>query len=322
MNPEVTVVVTVYRRDRYLRGALESVFAQTVPVEIVVLDDGAPGTQHDRLLADYLPRVRYVRHAKSVGLVGAFNACLQVARTRYVSILHDDDRLVPASVERLLEAVAAFPGRGLYFGDDETIDENGQGIDRAPTDGKIRLVTPMEFAVKNQFTFNGHLLDREATLRAGGFTPALTMTSDWDLWTRLAIAPGAVKTGHIVAQCRQYWDEQRATSFLDISGRRLPMLANQLHRNRRHLRRAGLEVPPRTQARQWVGAQARQALLDHAWDLTPRARRIYRLYSLQSTPQKPLNRALHALSPSLLSGLALALAWVKKLRGKSSRPTA
>ena len=314
-------MVTVYRRERYLLGAVQSALEQTVPVQVVVLDDAAPGTRHDRIIEEYLPRVRYVRHAKSVGLVGAFNACLAVAYTRYVSILHDDDRLLPTSVERLLEAVAAFPGRGLYFGEDETIDENGGMIDRAPTDGKIRLVTPMEFAIKNQFTFNGHLLDREATLQAGGFIPALTMTSDWDLWTRLAIAPGAVKTGHIVAQCRQYWDELRATSFLDISGRRLPMLANQLHRNRRHLRRAGLPVPPRMQGRQWVGAQARQALLDHAWDLTPRARHIYRLYSMQSTPQKPLNRALHSLSPTLLSGLALALAWVKKLRRKP-RPAA
>ncbi len=318
MPPLVTIVVTVYRRERYLRGAVESALAQTVPVEVIVLDDAAPGTAHDRLIEDFLPRVRYVRNAKSVGLVGAFNRSLEVAETPYVSILHDDDRLRSDGIERLLEARAAFPGQGLYFGPDETIDENGAVINQPAADETIRPVTPLEFALANQFSFPGHLLDREITRQSGGFTPALTMTSDWDLWLRLAIRPGAVKTGRIVAQHRQYWDELRATSFLDTSGRRLPSLANQLYRNRRHLRLAGLETPPRAEIRSWIGRQARSALLDHGWNMTARARHIYRLYCERSVPESRPNRWLHTLSPRLFGWVVLGLAWIKRRTPSSS----
>lgn len=314
----VTIVVTVYRRERYLRGAVESALAQTVPVEVCVLDDAAPGTAHDKLIEDYLPRVRYLRNAKSVGLVGAFNRSLEVAETPYVSILHDDDRLRPDAIQRLLEAREAFPGQGLYFGNDETLDENGEIINRPPADETIRPVTPLEFTLENQFSFPGHLLDREIARRAGGFTSTLTMTSDWDLWLRLAIQPGAVKTGRIVAQHRQYWDEMRATSFLDTSGRRLPSLANQLYRNRRHLRAAGLETPPRAEIRGWIGRQARVALLDHGWKMQARARYVYRLYCERAIPESRFNRWLYRLSPRLFGWVVLGLAWIK--RQKPARP--
>ncbi|HEU4828830.1 MAG TPA: glycosyltransferase family A protein [Gemmatimonadales bacterium] len=132
---DVGVVIPCYAQERYLGEAIESVLAQTVPVdEILVVDDGSPGDPA-AVVARY-PDVRLVRQANA-GISEARNTGLRESRSRYLIFLDADDRLLPNAVSAGLAGFAAHPDAALIAGLCRRIDEKG-----APRDLKVQFVCP------------------------------------------------------------------------------------------------------------------------------------------------------------------------------------
>ena len=63
MTPDVTVVMSVYNGQRFLREAIESILGQTCrDFEFVLIDDGSTD-ETATIIASYRdPRIRMVRH--------------------------------------------------------------------------------------------------------------------------------------------------------------------------------------------------------------------------------------------------------------------
>ena len=73
-QPMISVVMPVYNNREYIRQAIDSVFAQNVPLELLVIDDASTdGTEE--VLADYKERAdfRYLRNEKNVGAAASRN---------------------------------------------------------------------------------------------------------------------------------------------------------------------------------------------------------------------------------------------------------
>jgi len=96
-DPVAAVVVTTHDRPETVGRAVASALAQSVPVEVVVVDDGSEPPFVD-------PRVRVVRHDRAVGVCAARNAGLAVVRAPWVTFLDDDDEIAPDLVERAVAA--------------------------------------------------------------------------------------------------------------------------------------------------------------------------------------------------------------------------
>jgi glycosyltransferase involved in cell wall biosynthesis len=107
----LSILVPVYRVERYLRSCVESVLAQCDGgVEVLLLDDGSPDRSGDIAaeLARAHPRtVRTIRRAANGGLSVARNALVGEARGDYLWHLDSDDILLPGAVEGLRRVVAA-----------------------------------------------------------------------------------------------------------------------------------------------------------------------------------------------------------------------
>ncbi len=109
---QVTVVCTVYNGAAYLREALESALAQTLPpAEVIVVDDGSEddsGAVAERL------GVTVVRQPNS-GVGPARNRGVDLARGDHVSFLDADDRWDPHKLEAQLAALRAKPSADGAF---------------------------------------------------------------------------------------------------------------------------------------------------------------------------------------------------------------
>src|SRR5438046_2072623 len=103
MPPLVTILIPTYNRASFLVEAITSAQAQSFSnIEIVVLDDYSPDQTRETVqpfLAD--GRIRYVRHEKNMGIAANWRFGIEAGRGDYFCILHDDDTLEPAFVERL-----------------------------------------------------------------------------------------------------------------------------------------------------------------------------------------------------------------------------
>jgi len=103
-NPDakrsVTVVIPSFNCARFIREAVDSALAQTVPpLEVIVIDDGSTdGTPE--IMAGYAsdPRVRYL-HQKNAGQSTARNNGIRAARGEFIALLDADDRWKPDKLE-------------------------------------------------------------------------------------------------------------------------------------------------------------------------------------------------------------------------------
>jgi glycosyltransferase involved in cell wall biosynthesis len=98
----VSAIITSFNRADYLRGAIQSVLAQSFEdYELLVLDNSS--TDETRaVVADFLdPRIRLIVHPRQP-IAAARNLGLREARGEFVAFLDDDDEWLPLKLERQL----------------------------------------------------------------------------------------------------------------------------------------------------------------------------------------------------------------------------
>ena len=103
----ISVIVPVYKVEKYLRKCVESIQNQTYKdLEIILVDDGSPDNsgkicdelreQDNRIL---------VIHQQNVGLAGARNAGLAQCQGEFVAFVDSDDTIEPNMYQIMLETM-------------------------------------------------------------------------------------------------------------------------------------------------------------------------------------------------------------------------
>lgn len=97
MNDLISVIMPVYKVEKYLAESIESVLNQDHQnLELILIDDGSPD-RSGQICDEYAakdPRVRVI-HQKNGGAAAAKNAGLRVATGMYLSFADSDDYLQP-----------------------------------------------------------------------------------------------------------------------------------------------------------------------------------------------------------------------------------
>jgi glycosyltransferase involved in cell wall biosynthesis len=100
----VSVIMTVYNVERYLREAIESVLDQTYsPIEVIVLDDGSDDAS-PLIASSYGEDIVHIRRNRA-GMGAARNDALGHATGRLLAFLDADDLFVPDKTERQVAAL-------------------------------------------------------------------------------------------------------------------------------------------------------------------------------------------------------------------------
>ena len=105
-RPEISIIVPVYRVERYLNACINSILAQTfADFELILVDDGSPDSCPALcdMAAEKDPRVRVI-HKQNGGVSTARNAGLDVACGNWVAFVDSDDVLRPQYLEKLYMA--------------------------------------------------------------------------------------------------------------------------------------------------------------------------------------------------------------------------
>lgn len=134
----VSAVIPTFNRLGYLQRAIDSVFAQTVPVdEVLVIDDGSTDGTADALQTQYGARVRIVRQANT-GVSGARRRGIQEARGEWIAFLDSDDVWTTAHNQNLLHAAASVPEDVAWiFGDFRIARDEGVQPDLGQGEGRL-----------------------------------------------------------------------------------------------------------------------------------------------------------------------------------------
>ncbi len=102
---KVSVVIPVYKTEKYLRNAVDSILNQTYEnIEIILVDDGSP--DKSPVLCDKIAEKNEnikVIHKENGGLSSARNAGIEVAKGKYILFLDSDDALEQNAIADMVE---------------------------------------------------------------------------------------------------------------------------------------------------------------------------------------------------------------------------
>lgn len=96
-NPEISIIVPVYKVERYLRQCLDSITAQTFSNwECILVDDGSPDAS-GAICDEYAARDSRFRviHRSNGGLSAARNTGIEASRAPYIGFVDSDDWIEP-----------------------------------------------------------------------------------------------------------------------------------------------------------------------------------------------------------------------------------
>ncbi len=118
----LSVVVTNFNYERYLPASIDSLLSQSVPVQVIVVDDCS--TDNSRaVIAGYGDRIEHVFQPVNGGHGAGFNAGFARATGDLVMFLDADDFLLPGSVQMILDNCD--PAAAAYFYRMQYTDESG-----------------------------------------------------------------------------------------------------------------------------------------------------------------------------------------------------
>lgn len=212
----VSVVVPTKNRRHTLPRALDSVAAQTRPVdELLVVDDASSDGTAEMVRREF-PGVRLLS-SRGGGPSAARNLGAAKARGDWIGFLDSDDAWSPTKLERQLAALAKSP-EYLVCHTDEIWIRNGRRVNpmkkHAKRGGRIfRHCLP-----RCSISPSSVLLRKSLFEELGGFDPDLPVCEDYDLWLRICSLHPVLYVnekltikygGHDDQLSRQYWGMDR-----------------------------------------------------------------------------------------------------------------
>jgi len=100
--PSVSVIVPMYKVERYIKSCVDSILAQTFQdFEIILVDDASPDGCVElcqKLYGDN-EKVRLVRHEKNLGLGPARNTGMKHAVGKYIYFVDSDDLILSNALD-------------------------------------------------------------------------------------------------------------------------------------------------------------------------------------------------------------------------------
>lgn len=103
MRDLISVIIPVYRVEKYLRRCVDSVLSQTFrEIEIILVDDGSPDSC-PAICDEYRAKDSRITviHQRNAGLSGARNRGIEAAKGEYLAFVDSDDYLAPDFLESL-----------------------------------------------------------------------------------------------------------------------------------------------------------------------------------------------------------------------------
>ena len=183
--PKVTVLMSVYNGERYLKEAIESILNQTFrDFEFIIINDGSTdGTP--AILARYqqMDNRIMVYNQENHGLIASLNRGCQLAKGDYIARMDADDISLPERFAKQVEFLNAHSEVGVLGTWIQWIDENSMPSRRLrpPTaPGTIGWFLIFE----NCLAHPSVIMRRDLVEQLGFYHPEALHAEDYDLWVR------------------------------------------------------------------------------------------------------------------------------------------
>ncbi len=131
ISPKISIVVPMYNtKEKFFKGLIDSVIAQSYPNWELCLADGSP-KQNENFKKYYEKdeRIKYKFLGENKGISGNTNEAIKMATGDFIALLDHDDLLAEYALYEVVYAINKFPNSEFLYSDEDKIDENDNRYD-------------------------------------------------------------------------------------------------------------------------------------------------------------------------------------------------
>jgi len=187
-QPLVSVIVSTYNREKYVKRAVESVLSQTYKnIELVIVDNRSTDKTSEIIfeLGKNDSRIIILTNKINLEAGKSYDKGIATAHGKYIALMTDDDYWCDENkLEKQVDFLEKNSDYVLTGGGIIRIDKNGKEIMRKlypETDEKIRK----SILIDCIFVYPTVVFRKESWEQVGGFNEDIGYyVGDWDLWLK------------------------------------------------------------------------------------------------------------------------------------------
>lgn len=185
-KPMVTVLMSVYNGERFLKEAIDSILNQTfTDFEFLIINDGSTDRSVEIIESYEDPRIRLINNEKNLKLIASLNKGISLARGKYIARMDCDDVSMPDRLEKevnFLENSLDYGLVGTYY---TVIDGEGKdqyNVSYPSSNELIKL-----FLSLNCPLAHGSIMGRTELFKQNLYgSEESYAVEDYELWTRMS----------------------------------------------------------------------------------------------------------------------------------------
>ncbi|MDG0980793.1 MAG: glycosyltransferase [Halieaceae bacterium] len=196
--PKVSVILTSFNHEKYIREAIESVLYQTyTDFELIIWDDASSDSSWDIINSYSDLRIKTFRNDEARrGIYGINKAITEIASGEYIAIHHSDDVWEVTKLEKQVEFLNSHPEFGAVFTNVLAIGEDGlQHQDKSNYYANIfEQPNRTRHEWLNYFFYYGNalchpsvLIRKQCYIDCGLYRYGMAQVGDFDMWIRLCL---------------------------------------------------------------------------------------------------------------------------------------
>lgn len=184
-NPKVSVIMSVYNGEKYLREAIDSILNQTfTDFEFIIINDGSKDKTKEISESYNDPRIRLF-HQDNIGLTKSLNKALSFAKSEYIARQDADDISLPERLEKEVDILENNKDIGMVGTYAVFINESSRAFNiwKMPIqDNQIRK----RLMIGNSFCHGSVMFRKQCINNIGTYRENYKYTQDYDFWLRIA----------------------------------------------------------------------------------------------------------------------------------------
>ena len=186
----VSICIPTYNRAEMVSKAIDSALSQSYPnIEVVVVDN-ASSDDIESVIARYKDTpLKFFKNKTNLGLFGNFNRCIELAKGKYIHILHSDDYIDSNFTKTCVEFMESHHAVAMTFTSVQVLFNNEQkriGL----ADHDIVFSAPEGFRMiletGNPIGCPSVMVKREVYDTVGGFACDFPYAGDYYQWLIIA----------------------------------------------------------------------------------------------------------------------------------------
>ena len=185
-EPLVSIVMSVFNGESYLKEAVESILQQTFDdFEFIVINDASTDSSGVILDRYHDERIIIIGNETNRGLTSSLNKGIRKARGRYLARMDADDISSPSRLQKEIEFLDAHPGHAAVGSFARIIDEQSRLIRLCPHPVDDRAVRRY-LRRDNCITHGSAMIRSDCLVEVGLYDETISRSQDYDLWLRLS----------------------------------------------------------------------------------------------------------------------------------------